>query len=107
MTETESRKRIMSLMFTCNFCGEPIDKDMPYVTLTGNGDRSRDFWRSGYVGHYHADPTIGCWDRILEALRLCDAPRLDAIPTASYQAIAARRRKHRPLRPDDGTTPAA
>jgi hypothetical protein len=43
---------------------------------------------------------------MLEAIRRCDAPRLDEIPTATYQAITARRRKHRPLNEDDGARPA-
>ena len=76
----------MSLIYTCNLCGEMIDRETPYVTLNGNGDRAKDFWRTGYVGHYHADPEVGCWDRILESIRLCDAPELDKIPTATYQS---------------------
>lgn len=92
----------MSLTYTCNFCGETISGDDAYVTLNANGERSQDFWRTGYVGHYHADPTVGCWNRILETIRLCDAPRLDEIPTATHQAITARRRKHRRLPEDDG-----
>jgi len=97
----------MSIIYTCNLCGETIGADTPYVTLNGNGDRSRDFWKSGYVGHYHADPEAGCWNRILDMIRRADAPRLDAIPTASYQSITAKRRKHRPLEPDDGIVPPA
>jgi len=93
----------MSLIYTCDFCGETIAASVPYVTLNGNGERSGDHWRTGYVGHYHADPAVGCWNRMLEAIRKSDAPRLDEIPTASYQAITARRRKHRPLNPEDGT----
>jgi hypothetical protein len=96
----------MSLTYTCNFCGETIGPDVPYVTLNANGDRAADVWRTGYVGHYHADPAVGCWNRLLAAIRLYDAPRLDAIPTATYQAITARRRKHRPLNADDGAAPA-
>lgn len=92
----------MSITYTCNFCGESISRDDAYVTLNANGERSQDFWRTGYVGHYHADPTVGCWNRILETIRLCDAPRLDEIPTATHQAITARRRKHRRLPEDDG-----
>jgi hypothetical protein len=91
----------MSLTYSCNFCGETIASNVPYVTLNGNGERSGDHWRTGYVGHYHADPAVGCWTRMLEAIRECDAPRLDEIPTATYQAITARRRKHRPLGPED------
>ena len=97
----------MSLIYTCNLCGETIGREAPYVTLNGNGDRSKDFWRTGYVGHYHADPQIGCWNRILETIRLADAPRLDEIPTATYQSITAKRRRHRPLEPDDGIAPPA
>jgi hypothetical protein len=87
----------MSIIYTCNFCGETIDRDAPLVTLNGNGDRSDGFWRTGYVGHYHADPEVGCWMRVLEVIRAVDewGPRLDQIPTATPQLIAARRRRHR------------
>ena len=47
----------MSLIYTCNYCGETIAAGMPYVTV------------------------------------------------ASHQAISARRRKHRPLEPEDGAAP--
>jgi hypothetical protein len=97
----------MTISYICNFCGSTIPADVPYVTLNGNGERSADFWRTGYVGHYHADPALGCWTRVLEAIRGCDAPRLDEIPTVSHQSIAARRRKHRPIESDDGAPPAA
>ena len=97
----------MSIIYTCNFCGEQIDRDVPYVTLNGSGDRSGDHWRTGYVGHYHADPQIGCWSRILAVIRSQDAPRLDEIPTATYQSIAARRRKHRPMHSPDEPPAAA
>lgn len=96
----------MTLICRCDFCGETIDHDVPHVTLNASGERAADFWRTGYVGHYHADPAVGCWNRMLEAIRLCDAPRLDEIPTASHQAITARRRKHRPLMADEGGAPA-
>ena len=92
----------MSLIYTCDFCGETIAKTGSYVTLNANGEKSGEHWRTGYVGHYHADPAVGCWTRVLEVIRMEDAPRLDEIPTASYQAITARRRKHRPLSPEDG-----
>ena len=97
----------MSLIYTCNLCGETIGAETPFVTLHGNGDRSRDFWKSGYVGHYHADPEVGCWNRILDTIRMADAPRLDTIPTASYQSITSKRRRHRPLETDDGIAPQA
>jgi hypothetical protein len=97
----------MTLIYTCNFCGETIGHDSPYVTLNASGERSADFWRTGFVGHYHADPAVGCWTRMLETIRRHDAPRLDDIPTATYQAITARRRKHRPVSPGEGAAPAA
>ena len=88
----------MSIIYTCNFCGETIDRDVPFVILNGNGDRSEGHWKTGWVGHYHADPETGCWNRILEVIRAADewGPRIDGIPTASPQLIAARRRRHRP-----------
>lgn len=87
----------MSIIYTCNFCGETIDRDAPFVTLNGNGDRSDGQWKTGYVGHYHGEP-VGCWARILAVIRAADewGPRIDGIPTASPQLIAARRRRHRP-----------
>ena len=84
-----------------------IDREAAFVTLNGNGDRAKDFWRTGYVGHYHADPEIGCWNSILDTIREADAARLNTIPTASYQSITAKRRRHRPLEPDDGIAPPA
>ena len=97
----------MSLTYTCDLCGAMIDREAAYVTLNGNGDRAQDFWRTGYVGHYHADPEIGCWNLILDTIRQAAPSHLDTIPTASYQAITAKRRKHRPLEPDDGIAPPA
>ena len=97
----------MSLMFTCNFCGETIADDVPYVTLNGNGDRSQELLALGLrrpLPHRSRGRLLGPDPRCGSPV---DAPRLDAIPTASHQAIAARRRKHRPLRPNDGATPAA
>jgi hypothetical protein len=87
----------MSIIYTCNFCGETIDRDQSFVTLNGNGDRSDGHWRTGYVGHYHTGPDASCWMRILEVIQAADewGPRLDRIPTASPQLIAARRRRHR------------
>jgi hypothetical protein len=95
----ERKEARMSIVYTCNFCGDTIDGGVPFVTLNGNGDRSDGQWSSGYVGHYHADPEVGCWTRILEVIRAADewGPRLDRIPTASPQLIAARRRRHRPV----------
>ena len=87
----------MSIIYTCNFCGETIDRDAPFVVLNGNGDRSDSHWRTGYVGHYHADPAAGCWNSILDVIHAADdwGRRLDSIPVASPQLISARRRRHR------------
>jgi len=103
------REAHMSIIYSCNFCGETIDREAPFVTLNGNGDRSDGFWKTGYVGHYHAEPTVGCWDRVLELLRAAEewAPKISSIPTATPQSIAARRRKHqRVIEPTDGDAAA-
>jgi hypothetical protein len=87
----------MSITYKCNLCGETIDRDSPLVILNSDGERSANHWRSGWIGHYHADPAVGCLQRILDIIRAADgwAPRLDAIPTAIDEAIAEARRKHR------------
>ena len=36
----DARKRDMSLTYTCNFCGETIDRERPVRDLNGNGERS-------------------------------------------------------------------
>ena len=46
----------MTLIYTCNFCGETIGHDHPYVSLNASGERSADFWRTGFVGHYQPIP---------------------------------------------------
>lgn len=91
----------MSITYKCNLCGETIDRDAPLVILNSDGERSANQWRSGWIGHYHADPAIGCWQRILEIIRAADgwAPRLDAIPTAVEESIAEARSKHRHCEP--------
>jgi hypothetical protein len=96
-TNTQRKEARMSIIYTCNFCGETIGQNAPFVALNGNGDRADGHWRTGYVGHYHADLENGCWTRILEVIRAADewGPRLEGIPTASPQLIAARRRQHR------------
>ncbi|MEA2183107.1 MAG: hypothetical protein QOF69_2292 [Solirubrobacteraceae bacterium] len=87
----------MSITYTCNLCGETIEGGSPLVVLNGDGERSANHWRSGWIGHYHADPTVGCWQRILDIIRAADgrAPRLDSIPTAADESIADARSKHR------------
>ena len=87
----------MSITYICNLCGETIEGKSPRVVLNGDGERSANHWRSGWVGHYHADPEVGCWQRILDIIRAADgwAPRLDSIPTAVDESIADARSKHR------------
>ena len=87
----------MSITYTCNLCGEPIDRSDPMVVLNGDGERSSGHWRTGWVGHYHADPDVGCWQRLLDMIRAADgrAPRLDTIPTASAESIADARARYR------------
>lgn len=89
----------MSITYTCNLCGEIIARGVPFVILNGDGARSGDHWRTGWIGHYHADPEVGCWQRILEIVQSadCRAPRLASIPTATIDTIADARAKHRLL----------
>src|SRR5918997_659634 len=79
----------MSITYKCNRCGETIDRDAPLVILTSDGERSANQWRSGWIGHYHADPAIGCWQRILHIIRAADgwAPSLDAIRPLSTSRL--------------------
>jgi hypothetical protein len=92
------RKEAVSITYTCNLCGETIDRNVPLVILNGNGERSGAHWVTGWVGHYHADPEVGCWQRILEIIRGADgwASGLATIPTASDESIADARAKHLP-----------
>jgi hypothetical protein len=81
----------MSITYTCNLCGETIATEEPFVTLNGNGDRSENAWKTGWVGHYHARTTPDCWQRVLDVVRAADGShrRLDTIPTASFDEVAA------------------
>jgi len=87
----------MSIIYSCNLCGETIADGEAFVTLNGNGDRSENIWRTGWVGHYHARSDSDCWRRILESIRDFDgsAGRLDHIPIATSDEIARRRGGHR------------
>ena len=83
----------MSVSYTCNLCGETIGNDEPFVMLTGNGDRSENAWKTGWIGHYHSRSPSDCWQAILDTVRATDGSerRLAAIPTASEDEIFARR----------------
>jgi hypothetical protein len=83
----------MSITYTCNLCGETIASDEPFVTLNGNGDRSENAWKSGWVGHYHSRSPSDCWHGILDVIRSADGSerRLSGIPTATADEIDARR----------------
>ncbi|MDX6690196.1 MAG: hypothetical protein QOG15_1653 [Solirubrobacteraceae bacterium] len=83
----------MSITYTCNLCGETIAPDEPFVTLNGNGERSENAWKSGWIGHYHSRSATDCWQGILDVVRAADGSdrRLAGIPTASDDEIAARR----------------
>ncbi|MGH2918079.1 MAG: hypothetical protein ACRDLS_05680 [Solirubrobacteraceae bacterium] len=83
----------MSITYTCNLCGEMIGNDEPFVTLNGNGDRSENAWKTGWIGHYHSRSAADCWHAILDVIRAADGSdrRLANIPTATAEEIAARR----------------
>jgi hypothetical protein len=91
----------MSIIYTCNLCGEQIGDDEPFVTLNGNGERSESAWKSGWVGHYHSRSASDCWNRLLNVVRAADGShrRLDGIPVATSDEISARRVGHLPRPP--------
>ncbi len=88
----------MSITYTCNLCGETIGPDEPFVTLNGNGDRSENAWKTGWIGHYHSRTPADCWQSILDVIRAADGSgrRLDGIPVATPEEIEARRMTLRP-----------
>jgi hypothetical protein len=89
----------LSINYTCNLCGETIGNDEPFVTLNGNGDRSANAWKTGWVGHYHSRSGSDCWQGILDVIRAADGSdrRLAGIPTATDDEIALRRGTLLPL----------
>lgn len=82
----------MSVIYTCDLCGEPIAAENK-VTLQVQADYRSDVG-SGWVGHYHDE---GCWQRISDGIYLVEefGANIENIPTISGQAVAARRRRHR------------
>jgi hypothetical protein len=102
----------MSVTITCNYCGETIEDDQPYMMFVADAERSDRSWVSGTIGHYHTpgrDKSLAhpsgrrgsadapdCWAAIYDVLQLAHdyAPTLEGIPVASGQAIAALRRRH-------------
>jgi len=87
----------MSIIYSCNLCGETIADGEAFVVLNGNGDRSDNVWKTGWVGHYHSRSVDDCWTRILSSIRSLDgsAGRLDHIPVATIEEIAGQRDGHR------------
>jgi hypothetical protein len=106
--EFRHERRAMSIIYSCNLCGETIADGEPFVTLNGNGDRSGNVWKTGWVGHYHSRSSDDCWRRILDAIRVADgsARRLDHIPIATSEEIASRRDLHQQQRLTDRTANA-
>lgn len=97
----------MTVIVTCDYCGEPIETGDLYVTLNVRGHvpttTNTIGWRSvnNDSGHYHTQPCEdedgpACWWKVKDAVRLVEqcGPSLEQIPTISAQAVAARRRKH-------------
>jgi len=86
----------MSLLITCDWCGKEIEPGKPYVRLHADAHGGRNTWDSGYVGHYHSGQARSCYVAVHDALQVAHSwgPTLETIPTATRQAIAAKRRKH-------------
>lgn len=93
----------MSVITTCDYCGETIDPDELSVEVTTMGhfpneDGHRRFHNFA-MGNYHTEPRDSgkaCYWRIKDSIDLTEelGAALEAIPTISAQAVAARRRKH-------------
>lgn len=85
----------MSFVYTCDLCGRAINPDDYMATIAIDGrdeDGTRDL--NGWLGHYHS---VGCRGEVVKRVQLIHelAQTIEAIPTISGQAVAARRRKHR------------
>lgn len=99
----------MSVIHVCDYCGRNIT-DGAYLEVTKRGWQPDHRGELRHVigesfGHYHSRPPAhgepSCWRRIVDAIELTESlgPTLETIETATGQAIAAKRRKHR--KPDE------
>ncbi len=95
----------MSLHWTCDYCGQPIDADELFVAIDAKGatpTSERPGWRrvDQQVGHFHSMPQRhdepSCYRRVLAALELAMSwgPTLETIETATPQWVGAQRRRH-------------
>jgi hypothetical protein len=96
----------MSVLMTCDYCGEAITAEQTYITLSVAGryqdrDAALGHERVNFTfGHYHTGDTPDgygfCWNRVYEAAELVSVGgELERIPVLTGQQVAARRRKHR------------
>jgi hypothetical protein len=90
---------MIATIWTCDYCGEEIFG--PYYATIAIGGRGIDMETGEDVKlkderQYHAGTVDSCYRKVADALNLVEdaAPSLEAIPTISSQAVAARRRKH-------------
>jgi hypothetical protein len=85
----------VSIVFKCDFCGQQIGPEEPYVTLEVQGGKQADKrWSSGYAGHYHtADEGRDCWERVKEALDVIHGwgPAVESLPVAERSDPDAQR----------------
>jgi hypothetical protein len=85
----------MSHAYVCDYCGGPIEPDDPMLTISVRGATDTELFVNGWIGHYHGNRD--CYDRVRDGIDLVQeyAGAIEAIPVATGQAIAAKRRKHR------------
>jgi hypothetical protein len=99
----------MSLAYTCDYCGQPIDDDELFAAIEARGhfpsehDISDGRYQSDALGHYHTEARgdePACYQRVRDALDLVRefAPMLAALPTtdelAERRDAAARLPRH-------------
>jgi hypothetical protein len=87
----------MSLAYTCDYCGQPIDDDELFAAIEARGhfpsehDISDGRYQSDALGHYHTEARgdePACYQRVRDALDLVRefAPMLAALPTTDELA---------------------
>jgi hypothetical protein len=85
------KARPLTIVRYCDYCGVVIGNGADVVQLQQTDARGH---RCYLFGEYHDY----CWDQVRDGIKLVQdcGGSLERIPVATSQAIAARKRKHRP-----------
>ena len=88
----------MSVITTCNYCGEVIDPGDMSLAVSVQGRRPGDHFINKNVGHYHADgwPEGSCYRQVLDAIQLMHGvgPSLEQIDTIPEREVRQQRAAH-------------